>query len=241
MVKATVLVTRPEPDAAAFAKTLREAGYAPISCPVMTIRTSDAPLPLDGVGALAFTSANGVRAFAARTAHRDFAVFAVGAVTADAARAAGFREVAAAGGDVDALAALIVEAASRRPLDGDLLHIAGAHRAGALSAALAAAGVSARRAALYEAVAADALPPETAALLKASPPDWATFFSPRTAKLFVSLVRDAGQAAALGHIRAAAFSENVASALENSGFRSVGAAVSPSVAAMIDLMDGKKR
>ena len=48
---------------------------------------------LDGVQAVLFTSANGVRAFAAATTRRGFRAFAVGDATAAAARAAGFADV----------------------------------------------------------------------------------------------------------------------------------------------------
>jgi uroporphyrinogen-III synthase len=59
---------------------------------------------VSGVGALAFTSVNGVEAFAARSAWRETRVFAVGAATAAAARAAGFADIVSSEGGVTALA-----------------------------------------------------------------------------------------------------------------------------------------
>ncbi|HEY7610485.1 MAG TPA: uroporphyrinogen-III synthase, partial [Alphaproteobacteria bacterium] len=62
-----ILLTRPEPDAQRFAAQLAEHGIEAVVAPLMTIETADAPLPpLEGVQALVFTSANGVRAYAAR-------------------------------------------------------------------------------------------------------------------------------------------------------------------------------
>jgi uroporphyrinogen-III synthase len=66
-----------------------------------------AEIDLTHVAALAFTSVNGVEAFARLSAERRSPVFAVGDRTARAAREAGFADVVSADGDVEALAALI--------------------------------------------------------------------------------------------------------------------------------------
>ncbi|HOP18912.1 MAG TPA: hypothetical protein PK585_02440, partial [Amphiplicatus sp.] len=58
-----IIVTRPAPDAEAFAALARAAGFEPVFSAVMTIDFGKAAPSLNGVGALAFTSANGVRAF----------------------------------------------------------------------------------------------------------------------------------------------------------------------------------
>ena len=91
-----------------------------------------APL-LDGAAGLLFTSANGVRAFAAASPRRDLPALAVGDATAAAARAAGFADVASAGGNVADLALLV-----RRRLEpeaGALVHSRGAARSRAISPA----------------------------------------------------------------------------------------------------------
>lgn len=76
--------------------------------PLLTIRPlPQAVLDLDGVSALAFTSVNGVTAFAALTDRRDLPVFTVGDATAEAARKAGFRDVTSADGAIADLAALL--------------------------------------------------------------------------------------------------------------------------------------
>ncbi len=59
------LVTRPAEDSAALADALRARGIEPLVDPMLRIEpVEDAHLPLDGVQAVLFTSANGVRAFA---------------------------------------------------------------------------------------------------------------------------------------------------------------------------------
>jgi uroporphyrinogen-III synthase len=116
--------------------------------PVLQVRFLSAAVDLTGVGALAFTSANGVRAFARLTELRNLPVFAVGAATAAAAREAGFAEVRSADGDVAALGRLI--AASRSAFDGLVLHPGATVPAGDLCGDLARVGVPARGLAVYE-------------------------------------------------------------------------------------------
>ena len=229
------LITRPQPDADAFAALCAGAGVEPVVCPLMEIVRRPAPTALDGVGALAFTSANGVRAFAANSPVRDLPVFAVGPASAAAAHAAGFTDVAAAGGDVAALAALIADARAR--IDGAVLHAAGARRAGDLVSALGAAGVSARRCVLYEARDAEALPETAIQAIASSPPvDWVALFSPASAALFARLVAAAQLSDRLAQIRAACLSEAVADAARAFSWRSVEIAPARRAEAMIALM-----
>ena len=141
-----IWVTRAQPQAEATAARLRALGLEPIVAPVLEIRPIvDAAVDLAGVDALAFTSAAGVSAFAALSARRDLIVFAVGDATAETARGAGFVDVRSAGGDVHALAALIAAAAPAL-----VLNPTAAEPAADLPALLAAQGVAARSALVYE-------------------------------------------------------------------------------------------
>src|SRR5204863_98418 len=80
-------------------------GHDAVVLPLLAVRVMpDISVDLHGVAALAFTSANGVRAFADASGERSLKVFAVGAATALAARQAGFKSVLSADGDVEALA-----------------------------------------------------------------------------------------------------------------------------------------
>ncbi|WP_420960717.1 uroporphyrinogen-III synthase [Brucella sp. IR073] len=101
-----ILVTRPEPGASRTARRLDEMGYAPVVLPLSETVPIAAKLPPGRYDAVAVTSVNALR-------HADPAsiqkllhlpVFAVGEKTAGAARAAGFSNVTAAGGDGAALA-----------------------------------------------------------------------------------------------------------------------------------------
>jgi uroporphyrinogen-III synthase len=75
------LVTRPREDAEKLAAALAARGIEAVLAPLLTIR----PLPdskerlaplLPGAQAVLFTSANGVRAFAAAAERRDLPIFA---------------------------------------------------------------------------------------------------------------------------------------------------------------------
>ena len=185
-----VLVTRAEGDAERLAARLAARGHDSVIENLMRIRARPeaahvlAPF-LDEVQAALFTSANGVRAFAAATPRRDFRAFAVGDATAEAARDAGFADATSAGGDVENLAKLVI--ATLQPSQGALIHAAGSIVAGDLSGLLEAAGFAVRRAALYEATPADALSAATRRALADGTIDAAMFFSPRNAATFVRL------------------------------------------------------
>lgn len=157
-----IWVTRAEPGAGATARRLEALGFTPIVAPLFEIRPVDARLSLEGIAALAFTSANAVRAFAERTPDRRLRVFAVGDATAEAAKAAGFRGVLSTRGDVAALAAGI--RARKRDLAGPVLHPGAAEPAGDLAGALAADDIRVISVPLYETVALKPRPEVTGQL-----------------------------------------------------------------------------
>lgn len=144
-----IWITRAQPGAEDTAERVRALGHEAVVAPLLAVRVlDDVEISLVGVAALAFTSANGVRAFAARSGDRSLKVFAVGAATALAARAAGFKTVLSADGDVEALADGI--GLRRSELKGVILHPSAAEPAGDLTGALEKHGVAARQVILYE-------------------------------------------------------------------------------------------
>jgi uroporphyrinogen-III synthase len=143
-----VWITRALPGAAQTAEKVRALGAVALVAPLLEVRVLNVPsVNLQDAVALAFTSANGVRAFVTQSNERRVPVFAVGDSTAAAARAAGFSDVASAAGDVAALARLI----AKKPLpEGVVVHIGAQEPAGDLTGALAAAGIAARRVETYK-------------------------------------------------------------------------------------------
>jgi len=142
-----VLITRSEPGASETAERLAAAGYTPIIEPVFTIEPVTAQIP--DFDSLAFTSANGVRAFAKLSSRRDVPTFCVGARTAEAAREAGFINVHSANADVEALGVLINDKASK---GSHVLHVGNEEARGDLTGRLRSAGHSASFVAIFRAV-----------------------------------------------------------------------------------------
>jgi uroporphyrinogen-III synthase len=148
MTARRILITRSEPGASQSAERLLALGYQPIVEPLFTLEAIPAMLPM--FDALAFTSANGVRAFAGLSQRRDAAVYCVGQRTADVAREAGFTEIKSADGDVEALLKLIEQ---DMPATARLLHTGNEDSRGDLAGQLKAGGRDATFIATYRAAA----------------------------------------------------------------------------------------
>jgi len=224
-----VWITRAEPGASATAERVAALGHRPVVAPLLRIEPVETPqVDLRGVAALAFTSANGVRAFAAAEPSRSLKVFAVGAGTAAAAKAAGFRQVLSADGDVAALAQRI--AARRLELgDGAVLHPGAAEPAGDLVGDLTAAGILARNLTLYDSV---EVAPDPAFLDGLADIDVVLVQSPRAAKALGLALRKRDAA----HIRILCQSPTIARPLVRAKVREVARAPFPIEAALLNLI-----
>ncbi len=230
-----VLITRPREDARALAEELAARGVGAIVEPIIEITPLSAgDLDLEGVQAILLTSANGARALAEATRRRDVGVLAVGEATAAAARAAGYADVAAAGGDVEALATLVGERCD--PAAGPLIHVSGSAVSGDLGGRLAARGFIVRRVVLYEAREAAKLSDAATDALSRGALDAVLLFSPRTANAFVTLAERAGLAVALGRVEALCLSGAVADAARRVAWQEVRVAARPDQAALLDLV-----
>jgi uroporphyrinogen-III synthase len=180
------LVTRPREDSEALASALSMRGIEPVIEPLMQVRyLASTALDLNGVQAVLCTSANGVRALAQASSQRRVPLMAVGDATATRARSEGFTTVESAGGDAGDLARLV--ATRLHPQDGKLLHVTGGVVAGELAAALRGQGFAVERRVLYEAQPAAMLSSTTTEALRAGSIDFALFYSPRTASIFIKL------------------------------------------------------
>lgn len=207
----TLVITRPLEDAAPLASELADMGIETIVAPLMMIETISGPeIDLVGVQGLLFTSANGARAFAARSSDRDSPVYAVGDATARVSKDLKFKNITTANGDVDDLATLVC--ASCDPNKGGFLHTCASVVAGDLSGILAANGFRVARHVLYEAKAAQELPVKVIEALRAKKVDGMIVYSPRTAHILDTLVADAGLSTALAEMKLFALSQNVSKA-----------------------------
>jgi uroporphyrinogen-III synthase len=204
-------------------------GFSPISAPLLSFHPLPARVEPAPGEVLAFTSLNGVERTAALTARRDLPVFAVGDATADGARAAGFVDVCSAGGDVESLAALILAARPQR-----VLHPAAAETAGDLVGRLQAAGVPARKLAVYETRTAPALPSAVAAALQSGVLAAVLIHSPKAGRAAASLLAD--ERWTLGETSALGLSTACVASLQNMGFSRVAAAAAPTEEALMQIL-----
>ena len=230
------LVTRPREEAEALAAVLAARGIDAVIEPMLQIRFRDvAPLDLAGVQAFLCTSGNGVEALARATGERWLPLLAVGAATAARARDGGFADVASAAGDVGDLVRLAAE--RLRPEQGKLLHAAGSVIAGDLAGALSARGYCVERQILYEARSAEALTPMTLRALRSGSIDFALFFSPRSAAVFVRLAKAAGVAQSCAIITAVSISAAADAALAELPWRRREVAARPDQAALLEALE----
>jgi uroporphyrinogen-III synthase len=230
-----LLVTRPQDDADKFASLLRARGHEPVVAPLMEVHfLAGPPIDLDGIQAVLVTSANGVRAFTARSSRRDLTVYAVGPQTAEAARQAGFILVVSAEGDSAALVETVAHQAD--PVKGTLLHAAGTETAGRVRQTLQAHGFRVEIAILYEARPTEVLPATAADGLRSENLDGVLLFSPRSAKTFACLVIAAGLSAHCARLVAFCISPATAEGLNGLNFSRVAIAGAPNQEAILGLI-----
>lgn len=228
----TLILTRPARQSRAFAAALERelpGRFSVLIAPLIEIvPMAGASAPdLDGLQGIVFSSANGVGQFARLSADRRLPAFCVGEMTAAAARAAGF-ETATADGDVGDLASLVV--AAHRPGAGSFLHVRGRHAAGDLVGMLAAAGVPARVAEIYEQE-QRAIEGAARERLAEAGPAVVALFSPRSSRLFAAQAR--GEGWELGAKTAVSLSGAADAELEGLGLARRVVATSPGRAGML--------
>lgn len=226
-----VLVVRAAEDAARTLRLLATFGCAGLAASVIETRALDEPAPPGPFDALIVTSAKA----AARLAElpqetRALPVFAVGPRTARALGAQGRRDVVASGGDAQALVRDIARIA---PPPARLLHAAGRDRKPEPAASLRTQGYDVAVWTAYEARAVDRLPEPARAALSDGSIVAALHYSPRSARILLRLVSEAGLEEEFARIVHVAISPDVASILREAGLARVAAACAPNEKAML--------
>ncbi len=224
----TVWITRARPGAEATARRVEALGFTALIDPLLEIAFLAPEVDLAGVAALAFTSANGVVAFARLTALRDLPIFAVGEATARAARSAGFAQPSHADGDVEALAALIARA---RP--GSVLCVGASEPAADLPALLKSGGVSGRTLAVYAALDRSPASETLAGLVDF---DAALLHSPRAARGLAAVLEQVSAPGLRVLCLSQAVADPLAIALRQGRIGSVAFASRPRESALLDLL-----
>jgi uroporphyrinogen-III synthase len=231
-----ILVTRPQPRATQTAADLRARGHEPIIAPLFEIeRLADVDPKNGSWAAILLTSANGlwgITSFARDKEWHGMPVFAVGDVTAKAARDMGFVEVASAGGNVNDLANLV---AARLQPPARLLYLAGEERAGDLAGELRRKKFEVDLIVVYRVLTAQCLPEPAAAAL-AGELDAVLHFSPVSAEDFLNAARSSNLLeAALTKPWHFCLSEQVAAPLREAGAARIQVAARPTQDALLEL------
>ncbi|MFZ5733829.1 MAG: uroporphyrinogen-III synthase [Pseudomonadota bacterium] len=236
----SVLVTRPHPDNAATAAALGAMGIAAVLAPILRFEPvqshGDADAAFDGV---IVTSANALRAVenGGDTARLlELPLFAVGGHTAEAARAAGFRNVVDAGGDAAALAERVKAALKKRKRAAVLLHLAGADLASDLAGELGAQGMTVVTQTVYRMVPVGRLPDDVCEAFAAQQIEAVLHYSRRSARAFVDAARHAGVEISALSLPQCCLSESIGAELREAGAVRVSVASAPNEAALLDTL-----
>ena len=225
-----LLLTRPEPQAADFARQLRArfgARVRIIKTPLLAPRFYAPYLPAGSFAGLILTSQTGVAAYlrlgdAVQRLPRD--VYCVGSRTADAARRAQLRPISIA---QDA-ASLTAQIKALSP-QGALLHLRGRETRGDITNQLILAGIETVDAEIYAQEKQD-LTDEAQTILQDRHPVLVPLFSPRTAIIFAMELTRTGNVSSL---LLAAMSDDVALELRDVAARII-VADRPDADAMLD-------
>lgn len=231
----TLIVTRPSPDGEATCERLTEKlagkGFTTLHAPLMTIDiNAAAPPPQQPFDRLAFTSANGVRAYQAQRWFEAKPALCVGAATADAAAKAGLDVIATAGGNVRDLLDDIQAGSA-----GAILHVRGEYVTGALAADLTARGHAAQESVLYRARPTKTLSPSVVDAI-GNGNTGLLFYSPRTVRIFGNLIMGFHPALDLSSTDAFCLSPAIGDVARGLPFRHVLDAPQTSEAALVDMI-----
>ena len=232
-----LLVTRPEPDASAFAEELCGLGHEPILQPLLEFQVLDFDLePLRAAEVLIITSGNSLRALQERGVSKDILgkpLYCVGEQTAERALQAGFETVLEVAGTGEELAGKIIASARR---DALLAHIMGEHMAFDIVGALAREGFSVQSVTVYSMDACARFRPPVDAMLTAGEVDGVILMSPRTAEIYVSLCHRHGILHCAKTPIYFCISQNVAAKLASLKPNHVRVSAKPSRKALLELL-----
>jgi uroporphyrinogen-III synthase len=238
-----ILVTRPEPDNETTAAALRARGFGVLLAPMLRFEPlafhDDADARYGGV---IVSSANALRAIEADLPGSrllTLPLFAVGERSADAARRAGFRDVAVGDGNAAALRDLIVAGVRGKTLKkaSTLLYLAGADLAGDLAGELGERGFSVVTHTTYRMVPVLGLPRQVAEAFAANKIEAVLHYSRRSARAFLDAVRAAGVEISALAIPQCCISDAVASILRDVGAPQVLVARSSDESGLFEALD----
>ncbi len=231
---AKVLITRPLIQSRLYAGELNSLGYETLVEPLLIFEALDFDVPdLLQYQAFLFTSAHGVRVFAAGAEVAGLKAVCVGMATAEAARNVGFAEVYDGGGYTDKLVEYV---AKNCDTGKKLLHVRGEHVARPLHVLLSAHGFEVDILMVYKTIKVKKFSDEFLDVLQEGSLDMITFFSRRTTEAFVDLVRESKVESALEGIKALLISSSVLECMKDLNWAGAFVAATPDKAGMTQLI-----
>jgi uroporphyrinogen-III synthase len=238
-----ILVTRPQPDNETTAAALRAKGFGVLLAPMLRFEALAFHDDTDArYGAVIVSSANALRAIEADLAGSrllGLPLFAVGERSAEAARHAGFGDVAVADGNAAALRDLIVAGARAKTLKkaSTLLYLAGADLAGDLAGELGERGFSVVTHTTYRMIPVQNLPRQAIDAFAANGIEAVLHYSRRSARAFLDAVRAAGVEICALAIPQCCISDTVASVVRDVGAPQVLVARTPDESGLFEALD----
>lgn len=232
----SILITRPEPAGGELAVRLKKEGFTVFEAPLSSYVAEKADLSvLPSCQALAFTSAQAVEMFAAQSDQRELPVFTVGDVTAQKARAAGFKFVLSGSGNARDLADVLRRRQTELGIQ-KILHISGHETAQDLGALLADSNIAVARAVVYRVDFIDTMPADIAKALQSGEIGTVMLFSAMTARHLMKLLSRPDLAKVSEKLEAVCMSDRVAAELRGHPWRVLRVARNPTVEAMLDIV-----
>ena len=235
-----LMVTRPELDAGPLAGRLMDLGHEVLREPLLKIvfLHRGGLIPSDTQAVIA-TSRNGLRALQQDAASLQQAtrlpLFAVSAATAAFAHDLGFQTVHAGQGTAESLVPLVT--AHCEPEAGCLLHLAGEHVAWDLKGVLKQVGFRFLAPVVYRAEPVQHFSENGWRLLNDGRIDGVILMSPRTARIYLGLMREHKLAGRLREIQAYCLSASVAEPLTEVVGLPVRRASAPKLEALLALIN----
>ncbi len=215
-----VIITRADNEAPGMAEGITEIGCTPLVAPMMEIKHLEAPLDPTQYQAVITTSTNSNRTLAQVCESRDFKLFCIGKASERAAQALGFTNILSSIGNHKNLAIFISRHAN--PADGPLLYLHGDNTTGNPVQDLRRAGFDVKMELAYRSAPVGALPDDVRAEFdKETPPEFATFMSIRTYRLFKELMEKEGLLPKLAQTTAVCISPAVADFVRGNRWKKV--------------------
>jgi len=239
-----IVITRPLGDEIILRDELLDRGYQVIHEPLTDIflrhdlRMNVEHALLADPDAIIITSKHAVQALALLTEMRDMFLLCVGEATANVASQLGFDRISVTGETVEHLVDYILDCYDE---DSRFLYISGEHVTTDLTSELGVRGMEVNRIAVYEAIASEALSDTMVEQLKRGHIGSFTFFSTRSADIFLKQEKKSGILDSLKNIDAFCLSETIAISLGNGGWKAIYHSRKPTLASIVACIDNTYR